>query len=86
MQNRFVPEWVSSFAKHNEKWVKVQAGQHHTMLLDEAGMSIIIINLMMYRTILHFICNYWREGCIDIIPLAMSSFFWIVALTYSCVK
>lgn len=45
MQNRFVPEWVSSFAKHDKKWVKVQAGQHHTMLLDEAGMYAIEVVL-----------------------------------------
>lgn len=37
MENRFVPERVNSFAEHTKKWVKVQAGQHHTMLLDEEG-------------------------------------------------
>ncbi|VDI14481.1 regulator of chromosome condensation [Mytilus galloprovincialis] len=37
MQNRFTPEWVPSFAAHNKKWTKIQAGQHHTMLLDEEG-------------------------------------------------
>ncbi|CAC5423947.1 RCC1 [Mytilus coruscus] len=37
MQNRFIPEWVPSFAAHNKKWIKIQAGQHHTMLLDEDG-------------------------------------------------
>lgn len=37
MQNRFTPEWVPSFAAHNKKWTKIQAGQHHTILLDEEG-------------------------------------------------
>ncbi|XP_052100621.1 regulator of chromosome condensation-like [Mytilus californianus] len=37
MQNRFIPEWVPSFAAHNKQWTKIQAGQHHTMLLDEEG-------------------------------------------------
>jgi hypothetical protein len=32
MQNRFVPERVTSCAEHNKEWVKVQAGQHHTIL------------------------------------------------------
>jgi hypothetical protein len=37
MQNRFVPERVTSCAEHNKEWVKVQAGQHHTILLDKEG-------------------------------------------------
>ncbi|XP_076086369.1 regulator of chromosome condensation-like [Mytilus galloprovincialis] len=37
MQNRFIPEWIPSFAAHNKQWTKIQAGQHHTMLLDEEG-------------------------------------------------
>jgi hypothetical protein len=36
MKNRFVPERVTSLAEHRE-WMKISAGQHHTVLLNDEG-------------------------------------------------
>lgn len=94
MQNRFIPEWIPSFAAHNKQWTKIQAGQHHTMLLDEEGKyitdkeEISIGNLSRYQ-LLDVIASCSRTyliSCVHLSEKMHSLFFNYLEFFYSLVS